>query len=245
MSAMSTPLQPRRSVRERAPAQSLGAEMEYRRLQAADVALMRRLAQQPVEYDLASDSDNEEVVPEDNPSSDDEAGDQENTPPASAWVPGSHNITHIPCTAHATVVLPRDRTRTELGYFRCFIPDTLIDIFVLNTIEYAKTVRGDATFTTDAAEMWRYIAARIRMGIARLPETAMYWQAEYRDSYVTQLFTRDRFEELQHYWHIAPPTPAGEKHNVVQKIAPLYDPVRPHSSTTTHRAVRSPSTSRW
>jgi hypothetical protein len=223
MSAMSTPLQPRRSVRERAPAQSLGAEMEYRRLQAADVALMRRLAQQPVEYDLASDSDNEEVVPEDNPSSDDEAGDQENTPPASAWVPGSHNITHIPCTAHATVVLPRDRTRTELGYFRCFIPDTLIDIFVLNTIEYAKTVRGDATFTTDAAEMWRYIAARIRMGIARLPETAMYWQAEYRDSYVTQLFTRDRFEELQHYWHIAPPTPAGEKHNVVQKIAPLYD----------------------
>jgi hypothetical protein len=156
-----------------------------------------------------------------------------------------HDIRYTPCTARAAVVLPRNRDRSELGYVSCFLTDTLIDIIVTSTNAYALSLQASPAFTTDAAEMWRYIAARIRMGIARLPETAMYWQAEYRDSYVTQLFTRDRFEELQHYWHIAPPTPAGEKHNVVQKIAPLYDPVRPHSSTTTHRAVRSPSTSRW
>ena len=220
---MSTPLQPRRSARERAPAQSLAAEMEYRRLQAADVALMRRLATEPVEYDLASDSDDEEAVPDSDPSSDDEADDQENTPPTPEWVAGTHHTTQTPCTAHATVVLPRYRTRTELGYFRCFIPDTLIDIFVLSTIEYAKLQRGDTLFTTDAAEMWRFIAARIRMGIVRLPETRMYWQAEYEDRYITQLFKRDTFDELLRYWHIAPPDPAGEKRNAVEKIAPLYE----------------------
>ena len=186
------------------------------------MALMRRLATQPVEYDLASDSNNEEEVPDNNLSLKDEAEGKENTPSASAWVAGTHNITLTPCIEHATVVLPGNRTRTELGYFRSFVPDTLNEIIVLNTIEYAKTLRGDATFTTDAAEIWRYIAARIRMGIVRLPETHMYWQAEYRDSYVTQLFTRDHFEKLQRYWLIAPPTPAGETHNAVQKIGPLY-----------------------
>ena len=44
----------------------------------------------------------------------------------------------------------------------------------------------------------------------------------YEDGYVTQLFTRDRFFDLLRYWHIAPPTPAGEKQTAVQKISPLY-----------------------
>ena len=223
MSSLPTPLEPRRSARERAPAQSIAAEMEYRRLQAADALLLQRLAREPLPYDLVSDSDNEEVVPEDDPSSDDDATDQENVPPASAWVPGTHTVTPTPCTAHAAVVLRRDRTRSELGYLRCFITDTLIDIIVTNTNAYAQSLQATPPFVTDAAEMWRYIAARIRMGIVRLPETRMYWQSGYSDGYVTQLFSRDCFDLLQRYWHIAPPTPAGEKHNVVQKISPLYN----------------------
>jgi hypothetical protein len=222
MSAMSTPLQPRRSARERAPAQPLGDEMEYRRLQAADSALMRRLAREPLQYDMASDGEQEEVMPEHDPSSDDEEEGKENVPPASAWVPGTHSITPTPCTAHATVVLPRNRTRTELGYFRCFITDKLIKIIVFSTIAYAKSLRGDEEFKTDAPEMWRYIAARIRMGIVRLPETRLYWQAEFKESYITQLFIRNRFDELQRYWHIAPPTPAGATHTVIDKISPLH-----------------------
>jgi len=197
--------------------------MEYRRLQAADSALMRRLAREPLQYDLASDSDEGEPEPEDHPSSDEEMEAKENIPPASAWLPGTHNITPTPCSAHAAVVLPRDRTRTELGYFRCFITDTLINIIVSSTNAYAQTLQANPPFVTDVGEMWRFIAARIRMGIVRLPETRMYWQAEYQDSYITQLFARNRFDLLQRYWHIAPPTPAGEKHTAVQKISPLYN----------------------
>ena len=46
--------------------------MEYRRLQAADQALMRRLAREPLQSDTASDSDESEGEPEDDPSSDEE-----------------------------------------------------------------------------------------------------------------------------------------------------------------------------
>ena len=196
--------------------------MEYRRLQAEHQTLMRSLAREPLQYDSASDSDEGEEPPEDDPSADEEGENKENVPPASAWLPDTNNITLPPCTAHPTVVLPRHRARTELGYFRCFIPDTLIDMMVSNTNAYTQQLGATPLFVTDAAEMWRFIAARIRIGIARLPKLRMYWEAEYQDSYVTQLFTRDRFLLLQRYWHIAPPTPAGENHTVVEKISPLY-----------------------
>jgi hypothetical protein len=219
---MSIPLQPRRSVRERTQTQSLVAEMEYRRLQEADQALMRRLAREPLQYDTTSDSHQSEDEPDDDPPSEEEVEGKENIPPTSGWSRGTNTINSTVCTAHPTVVLPRDRTHTELGYFRCFITDTLIDIIVTNTNAYAQSLRATPPFVTDVAEMWRFIAARIRMGIVRLPETRMYWQAEYRDAFVTQLLTRKRFDLLLRYWHIAPPTPAGEKHTVVQKISPLY-----------------------
>ena len=183
---------------------------------------MRRLAREPLQYDSASDSAQSEPEPDAHPSSDEEMEGKENIPPASGWVAGPHRITPAPCTVHAAVVLPRQRVRTELGYFRCFITDTLMDIIVSSTNSYAQQLQADPPFVTDAAEMWRFIAARIRMGIVRLPETRMYWQEDYKDSYITQLFPRNRFDLLQRYWHIAPPTPAGEHHTAVQKISPLY-----------------------
>ena len=222
MSSMSTPPQPRRSARERTPAQSFAAELQYRQLQAADQALLRRLAREPVRYDSTSDSDETELDEEEGSSSEEEVENKENIPPATAWLPDTHDITLPPCTAVAAVVLPRNRARTELGYFRCFITDTLIDIFVTNTIAYSQSRHVTPPFETDAAEIWRFIAANIRMGIVGLPNLHMYWQAEYRDSYIPQLFSRDRFLLLQRNFHIAPPTPAGERHTVVEKIAPLY-----------------------
>jgi hypothetical protein len=82
---MSIPLQPRRSVRERTQTQSLVAEMEYRRLQEADQALMRRLAREPLQYDTTSDSHQSEDEPDDDPPSEEEVEGKENIPPISGW----------------------------------------------------------------------------------------------------------------------------------------------------------------
>ena len=196
--------------------------MEYHRLQAADRALMLRLAREPLEYNTASDSDEAESEPEGDPPSEEEAEGKENTAPTPAWSTDMHDIRYTSCTARATVVLPRNRDRSELGYVRCFLTNTLINIMVSSTNAYALSHRASPAFTTDAAEMWRYIAARIRMGIARLPEIPMYWKAGYRDDYIMQLFPYKRFKLLQRYWRIPAPTPAGEPHNAVQKISSLY-----------------------
>lgn len=206
MSAPPAPLQPRRGERTRTQAPSLAAEMGYRRLQEADQALMRRLGREHLQYDTASDSDTSEGEPEGDPSSDEEVEAKENTPPTTRWSLGTNSINSNVCTAHATLALPRDREHSELGYLRCFMLDTLIEIMVSSTNAYAQSLRASPPFVTDAAEMRRFMAVRIRMGIVRLPETRMYWQAEFRDTYVTQLLTRNRFDLLLRYWHIAPPS---------------------------------------
>ena len=61
------------------------------------------------------------------------------------------------------------------------------------------------------------------MGIVDLPSVHMYWEEGWRQPYVVEAFSRDRFTELLRYFHIAEPTPAGVRHTVIDKIKPLYD----------------------
>jgi hypothetical protein len=61
------------------------------------------------------------------------------------------------------------------------------------------------------------------MGILDLPYLHMYWRGQWRQPYVINAFTRDRFKELLRYFHIAEPTPPSVKHDVVDMIKPLCD----------------------
>jgi hypothetical protein len=63
---------------------------------------------------------------------------------------------------------------------------------------------------------------RIRQGIVELPELRHYWSNEYRDGYISQLMSRNRFTQLHRNFHIAPPVPAGQRQTVVEKTAPFY-----------------------
>ena len=62
---------------------------------------------------------------EDAPSSEEEDEEKENMPPQSAW----NEHTHDPPPPHFTEQcgsnLPHHRTMTELGYLRCFLPDSV------------------------------------------------------------------------------------------------------------------------
>ena len=68
-----------------------------------------------------------------------------------------------------------------------------------------------------------FISVHIYMGIIDLPNLPMYWEGEWRQPYVTNAFSRDRFRELLRYFPIAEPTPLGTRRNVVEKIQPLWD----------------------
>ena len=120
------------------------------------------------------------------------------------------------------VRLPRHRPPTELGYLQCFVDQSLIDTFVTNTNVYAAARQIVAWVDVTAEEMWRYLAVCIRQGIVELPELRHYRSNEYRDSYITQLITRNRFSQLHRHFHIAQPVPVGQRQTVVERTAPFY-----------------------
>jgi hypothetical protein len=219
---MSQPLQPRRSERNREPLRPFADEQAYYRFQQqrdAEISRTLREAQATAE---PSDSDESDLSSEDGSASENEGKEESNKENVGGWSQQLHDAHPPLCNVTPTVALPRHRDRTELGYLQCFLDSALIDIFVTNTNEYA-TARGAVTWirvTTE--EMWRYLAIRIRQGIVQLPELHHYWEATYRDTYISQLMTRDRFDQLHRYFHITPPVPRDQRQTVVEKTAPFY-----------------------
>jgi hypothetical protein len=219
---MSRPLQERRSERNREPRRLYADEQAYHRFQQeADAEIQRRLREAAATVE-PSDSDEEELPAGADSSSEDEAKAPPNDENIGQWSEQLHDI-HVPvCSAIPTVVLPRHRPPTELAYLQCFLDPVLIDTFVTNTNLYATARGATAWVPVTSEEMWRYLAVRIRQGIVQLPELHHYWEAGYRDQYIPQLMSRNRFVQLHRYFHIVPPIPRGQKQTIVEKTAPFY-----------------------
>jgi hypothetical protein len=213
----------RRSTRSRAPPQSLAEEQAADYYNAQDLALLHRAMQRSLEFDSASDSEEEALFDDDESASDEEAEEKETTSPNSQWTNGAQPIALPPFNVFSISVLPRDRAMTEMGYVQCFLTEELVSTIAANTTLYAISKGAPAGWSTNAVEIWRFIAVRLFMGIAALPSMKMYWEEGWRQEYVVKAFSRHRFQELQRYFHIAEPTPAGTKHTVIDKIKPLYD----------------------
>jgi hypothetical protein len=184
---------------------------------------LHRAQQLSLQTDGLSDSDEEAPHVDDASSSSEAEEEKENIPPHSAWVDHTHDIVLPPFTDHPASILPRHRIMTEMGYLQCFLTPSLISTIATNTNLYAISKQAPAGWTTIPEEIWLFIAVHIFMGIVELPYRYMYWEKEWRQQYVVEAFSRDRFTELLRYFHIAEPTPAGVQHTVVDKIKPLYD----------------------
>jgi hypothetical protein len=219
---MSQPLQERRSERNREPRRLYTDEQAYIRFQEAARAEVSRAIREAQATAEPSDSDESDLPSGDGSSSEDEGKAEPNNENIGGWIQQLHDVHPPVCSVLPTVVLPRHRPPTELGYLQSFIDPALIDIFVTNTNLYAADRRATAWEPVTSEEMWRYLAVRIRQGIVRLPELHQYWEASYRDSYITQLMTRDRFMQLHRYFHIVPPVPRNQRQTIVEKTAPFY-----------------------
>ena len=184
---------------------------------------MRRMQQEAQQYDVPHPSD-EEALPDDESSSSEEEGEEkENTASNPQWTRRTHDIKLPPFTGFTGSCLPRHRVHTELGYVQCFITEELVATITANTIQYASLKGAPPGWTTTTAEMWRFIAVHIFMGIVDLPSINMYWEEGYKQEYVVRTFSRARFKELLRFFHIAEPTPPGVRHTVIDKIKPLHD----------------------
>ena len=93
--------------------------MEYRRLQGADQSLMRSLAREPLQYDWASDSDAVEPEPEEDSDPDSNEESKENIPPASDWLPDTHDVHSVTAGYYACMcVVILHGSAAHVGLFR-------------------------------------------------------------------------------------------------------------------------------
>jgi len=220
---MSTAPAPRRSTRVSSrPAHFAEQQASYAFLEE-DEALLRRAQQLSLQCDDPSTSDEEAVHAEEASSSEEDEDEKENIHPNLGWDRHTHNITLPPFTMSSGCMLPRQRIVSELGYLQCFLPPSLISTIATNTNLYAISKQAPAGWATSTEEIWRFIAVHVFMGIVDLPYVHMYWEAGWRQAYVVDTFTRDRFKQLLRYFHIAEPTPAGVRHTVIDKVKPLHD----------------------
>jgi hypothetical protein len=219
---MSLPLQERRSERNREPRRHFAEEQAYHQFrQAAEAEIQRQLREAAATVE-PSDSDEEELPVDGDSSSEDESKSPSNDENIEQWSEQLRDL-HVPvCNAIPIVQLPRPHPPTQLGFLQCFIDHALINTFVTNTNLYALVHETTPWVPVTTEEVWRYLAVRIRQGIVQLPELHHYWEASYRDSYISQLMSRDRFIQLHRYFHIVPPVPRSQKQTIVEKTAPFY-----------------------
>jgi len=220
---MSTPSPPRRSSRVRARPEAYADQQAGYLAHDEQRALLHRAQREAERCEVSESSDEESLLDEESSSSEDESEGKENSSPNAEWSTDTHHVKLPPFEELPGSRLPRDHPRSILGYVRYFITEELAATIATNTNLYAASKRAVAWQATTAAEVFQFLACHIFMGIVDLPSYHMYWEEDFRQSYVVNTFSRHRFEQLLRYFHIAEPTPPGTKHTVSDKIKPLYD----------------------
>src|SRR3954453_4150059 len=78
----------------------------------------------------------------------------------------------------------------------------LVQHIVTSTNAYAHSKNGEGSWSTNASELYCFIAVHIYMGIVRLPQLPMYWNEMYAQRFVIDSMARDRFKELLRYFYV-------------------------------------------
>ena len=141
MSAMSTPLQPRRSERSRAlPPDFAGEQAGFQEIHA-QLAALRRLERERRREAALAESQVDGTSIEDCSAMEEAAEGDENTDPNTQWSEGSADVTLPDWRPRRFCALPLDPTPTALGYLQCFLLPSLMDTIAENTNAYA-TLHG-------------------------------------------------------------------------------------------------------
>jgi hypothetical protein len=108
---------------------------------------------------------------------------------------------------------------TPLQLLQLFLPPQLIQEFVNHTNAAAPF---DWRHTT-VEELYAFIGVHLCMGIDRLPRLHMYWSEQYNHTFITSLFSRDRFKQLLRFFRIVAPDPAPPQRDPLPHIQSLAE----------------------
>jgi hypothetical protein len=170
-------------------------------LEQRDIAAALRLSLVN-SWNSDDENDNFTGTIEFNPGSDEEQDDikiPELTDQEEKWTSNLHNI---------KVELPRLRVphKTKVSshtsvfeLLQLFLPKRLMQEFAHHTNNAAP---HDWRSTT-ISELYAFLGVHLFMGIARLPNTDMYWLSEFGHQLISSHFSRDRYKQLVRFFRVA------------------------------------------
>jgi hypothetical protein len=89
-----------------------------------------------------------------------------------------------------------------LGIFQFFFSASIMKDIVKYTNKYADSL-GHDSLNTNTNEVFAFIGAHIYMSIATLPQLHMYWQEDFKQPFMSSLFSRKRFRVLLSSFNIS------------------------------------------
>jgi hypothetical protein len=132
---------------------------------------------------------------------------------------------------------PPPADTTPLQLLRYFLPYQLMEEFAEHTNNAAP---HDWRHTT-AAELYAFLGVHIYMGIDRLPSTGMYWSETFGHSFITTVFSRDRFKQILRYFRVVSAPVDAAPRNPIPHVRALAEKLNrsfaAHFTPTEHLTI--------
>lgn len=117
-----------------------------------------------------------------------------------------------------------ERLPTPLQYFLKFVDEEMIEEITNSSNQYAHEKSGVVLGLT-VEETKKYIGVLFLMAIVAMPQKKMYWQKETRYNKVADVFSRNRFYQINQFFHVADNTKFDPTDKLF-KIRPFIEKLR-------------------
>lgn len=195
--------------------------LEQRDVEAALVSsLQESWEEEEEEREEQMDTEEEDVQNNESEEEKKEEKGQESVQSDQAWSNNLHSIDHPSSRLRSPPSIQLHHippSATPLQLFQLYMPPQLVQQFVTHTNSAAENNWPP----TSIYELYAYIGVHLYMGIDSLPGTDMYWKQPYAHSFVTSLFTRDRFKQITRYFSLTPPSSPASDRDPISPIQPL------------------------
>ncbi|CAC5374938.1 unnamed protein product [Mytilus coruscus] len=128
-----------------------------------------------------------------------------------------------------------DKEKTEIDFFHLIFPERLYSEIATQTNAYANGRQNENWTPTTSDEIKAYLGGQIVMGIIPVPNMDMYWYKDklFHASSLEEKFSRNRYEELQRYLHVADTTQNPPRlqpgHDKLAHVRPILEIIRDKS----------------
>ena len=159
-------------------------------------------------------------------SSDDSSDEQDRTltdPKLRKHTTFHEELPDMPCP-NITQSHPELETMSEYEIWRKMFDDDMLHVLHEQTLLYARRDKGNPQFNVTSDEVMNFLGILLFSGYHSVPAARNFWsnQLDLKVPFVSNVMTRDTFDRLKTYMHLADNNNLMEG-NKLAKVQPIYD----------------------